>query len=100
MTVALTTRDVVRYLGQYVAAQSIEAMLPDIPRWLRKLEEYGVDAVPLTLGSASASYINLFALQSSSEPSARRMAHDVRDTLPLIRPYKGRSYRAGRTRTI
>jgi hypothetical protein len=89
----LTTADVVRYLSQFVARQSIVAMLPDMPRWLRRLQEYGVDAVPLAIGSASASYIDLFALQASREPRAQLMAHDVRDTLPKIRPYKGRSYR-------
>lgn len=65
-------------------------MLPDMPRWLRRLNKYGVDIVPLAIGSASAAYIDLFLLQASHEPNAQRMAHDVRDTLPTIRPYKGR----------
>jgi hypothetical protein len=86
----IEVNDVVAYLSRFMARQSIEAMLPDMPRWIRRLHTYGVDTVPLSLGSASAQYIDLFALQSSSEPSAQRMAHDVRDTLPSIRPYKGR----------
>jgi hypothetical protein len=82
--------DVERYLGQFLARQSVEAMLPDMPRWLRRLHGYGVETVPLAIGSASGRYIDLFVLQASREPSAQRMAHDVRDTLPMIRPYKGR----------
>lgn len=86
----LSVTDVVRYLSQFLTRQSVEAMLPDMPRWLQRLRQYGVDTVPLAIGSASAAYVDLFALQASREPSAQRMAHDVRDTLPMIRPYKGR----------
>ncbi len=86
----LKVTDVERYLGQFLARQSVEAMLPDMPRWLRRLHNVSVDTVPLAIGSASAAYIDLFVLQASREPSAQRMAHDVRDTLPNIRPYKGR----------
>jgi hypothetical protein len=86
----LTVTDVERYLSRYLARQSVEAVLPDIPRWLRRLHMYGLDNVPLETGSASACHIDLFLLQASSEPSAQLMAHDVRDTLPHIRPYKGR----------
>ena len=86
----LTVTDIERYLGQFLVRQSVEAMLADTPRWLRRLHRYGVDTVPLAIGSASAAYIDLFVLQASREPSAQRMAHDVRDTLPNIRPYKGR----------
>ena len=88
--IMLTVKDVVRYLSQFLTRQSVEAMLPDMPRWLRRLHQFGVDSVPLAIGSASAAHIDLFVLQASREPSAQRMAHDVRDTLPLIRPYKGR----------
>jgi hypothetical protein len=86
----ITERDVAHYLSQLLAAQSIDTVRPDFPRWIRRLGEYGVDSVPLALGSASARYIDLFMLQQSREPSAQRMAHDVRDTLPRIRRYKGR----------
>jgi len=88
--------DIARYLSQFLAPQSVEEILPDVPRWLKRLHEYGVDTVPLATGSASAAFIDLFALQASREPNAQRMAHDVRDTLPEIRPYKGRSQRVGR----
>jgi hypothetical protein len=80
--------DVVRYLRQFCAQQSVEAMLPGIPRWLKRLHEYGVDTVPLAIGSTGAAYAELFTLQDPREPSARRMARDVRDTLPNLRPYK------------
>lgn len=86
----LTITDIERYASQFLARQSIEAILPDMPRWLKRLHEYGVDTVPLQIGSASAQYVDLFILQSSRELSAQRMAHDARDTLPTIRPYKGR----------
>ncbi len=86
----LTVTDVVRYLSQFLARRSIEVIRPDLSRWLRRLNEYGVDTVPLAIGSVSAAYIDLFVLQASREPSAQRLAHDVRDTLPIIRPYKGR----------
>jgi len=86
----LTVTDVVRYISQFLTRQSVEAMLPDMPRWLQRLRQYGVGSVPLAIGSASAAYIDLFVLQASRDPSAQRMAHDVRDTLPIIRPYKGR----------
>lgn len=86
----ITKDDVAAYLRQFMPVQSVEAVRPDIPRWLRRLREYGVDTVPLTLGSASARYIDLFLNQASKETSAQLMAHDIRDTMPEIRPYKGR----------
>lgn len=86
----LAVIDLERYLGQFLARQSVEAMLPDMSRWLKRLHKYGVDTVPLAIGSASAAYIDLFVLQASRAPNAERMAHDVRDTLSTIRPYKGR----------
>lgn len=86
----ITEDDVERYLSRYLAAQSVEAVRPNLPRWIGRLQQYGVDSVPLTLGSQSAQYVDLFLLQKSEEPSAQRVAHDVRDTLPAIRPYKGR----------
>jgi hypothetical protein len=46
--------------------------------------------VPLTLGSESARQIDRMALQVSSSPDAKLLAHGARDTMPEIRPYKGR----------
>jgi hypothetical protein len=86
----ITEDDIVRYLVQYGAAQSIEAVRPAMPRWIRQLRQLGVDSVPLTLGSASARHIDRFWMQASKEPSAQLAAHDMRDTMPEVRPYKGR----------
>ena len=86
----VTTLDVENYLSPYFATQSIEAMAPKFPNWLGRLHEYGVVTVPLAPGSESAQYIDLFALQASRNPDVRVRGHDVRDTLPKIRPYKGR----------
>lgn len=86
----LTTRDIASYLSKYVAAQSIEATAPDFPRWLCQLSAHGVADVPLVLGSASAQYVDLFALQASRNPDVKLRANDARDTLPAVRPYKGR----------
>jgi len=91
----LTAQEAARYLCQYLAAQSVEAMAPDFPRWLRQLAERGVADVPLALGSASAQWVDLFALQASRNPGVRVRAHDVRDTLPTLRPYKGAVNRLG-----
>jgi hypothetical protein len=86
----ITQRDIEHYLGRYVATQAVGELRPDLPRWIRRLQQYGVASVPLALGSESARYIDLLLLQASEEPSAQGMAHDVRDTLPQIRHYKGR----------
>jgi hypothetical protein len=85
----IDARDTENYLSPYFARQSIEAMAPKFPNWLGRLHEYGVVTVPLALGSESAQYIDLFALQASRNPDVKVRAHDVRDTLPKIRPYKG-----------
>jgi hypothetical protein len=84
----LTTDDIERYLSQYLAAQSVAALAPDFPRWLRRLAKQGVGDVPLVLGSESAQWIDLFVLQASSGRGGKQ-AHDMRDTLPALRPYKG-----------
>jgi hypothetical protein len=79
----------VRYLRATHAAQSIEAMREDMPRWIDRLRKLGVHTIPLTLGSESARHVDLFANQASRELSAKRMAHQIRDTMPQLRPYKG-----------
>ena len=84
----LTTDDVERYLSQYLAAQSVAALAPDFPRWLGRLAKQGVGEVPLVLGSESARWIDLFVLQASPGRGGKQ-AHDVRDTLPALRPYRG-----------
>jgi hypothetical protein len=90
MKTVLTADDVERYLSQYAGAQGIDAMRPRFPRWIRQLETLGVADVPLALGSASARHVDRMALQVSSNRVAKRRAHDVRDTQPEVRAYKGR----------
>lgn len=86
----ITENDIAAYLSHSLAAQPVETMRPKFPRWVRRLQEWGVAEVPLTLGSASARYVDLFANKESEEPSAQLIAHDIRDTMSEIRPYKGR----------
>lgn len=82
----MVTPDVIeRYLSATHAAHSIDAMGYDFPRWASRLDKLGLGDVPLTLGSESARHVDLWANQASDEPSARRMAHQQRDTMP----YKG-----------
>ena len=85
----LTADDIASYLSETLAAQSVDAMAPNFPRWLRRLRELGVADVPLTLGTESARRIDLFVLHDSRNPATRQRAHDVRDTMPELRPYKG-----------
>jgi hypothetical protein len=83
-----TPDDIERYLLATHGA-SIAAMRHDFPRWARRLDGLGVGEVPLALGSESARHLDLLANQSSKEPGAQRMAHQQRDTMPHLRPYKG-----------
>src|SRR5262249_15124414 len=87
----VTPEEIERYLCATHAAQSMDAMRDDIPRWIRHLEELGVANVPLALGSASARHVDRMALQVSKDnPEAALRAHDIRDTMPELRRYKGR----------
>ena len=86
----ITPDDIAGYVSQYGAAQGIDAMRDRFPRWIRHLEDLGLAHVPLALGSASARHIDRMALQVSKDnPEARLRAHDIRDTMPELRPYKG-----------
>lgn len=90
----VTTQDIANYLSWHGARQRIDEMAKDsngFTRWLDRLHKLGVDTVPLVLGSESARHIDLFALQVSTNPEAKLRAHDVRDTMPELRRYKGRS---------
>jgi hypothetical protein len=81
----VTADDIERYLSATHAAQSIDAMRDRFLRWARRLQTLGVGDVPLSLGSESARHVDLFANQASKEPSAERMAHQQRDTMPQLR---------------
>jgi hypothetical protein len=84
----LTADDIERYLSSHLARQSVEALAPHFPRWLKRLAKQGVGDVPLAAGSASAQWVDLFVLQASPGRGGKH-AHDLRDTLPALRPYKG-----------
>lgn len=86
----VTPDDMERYLSQYGAAQGIDAMRPRFVRWIRHLQALGVGGVPLARGSASALHVDRMALQVSTNRKAKSRGHDVRDTQPAVRPYKGR----------
>jgi hypothetical protein len=85
----VTPDEIERYLCATHAAQGIDAMRDDFARWSARLDGLGVGDVPLALGSESAWHVDLWANQASDEPSAKRMAHQQRDTMPHLRPYKG-----------
>jgi hypothetical protein len=85
----ITPDDLERYLRATHAAQSIDALREDFPRWADRLQELGAGSVPLALGSTSAWHVDLWANQASDQPAAKRMAHQQRDTMPHLRPYKG-----------
>jgi hypothetical protein len=86
--------DIVWYLRRSGwVAQSVEGVLPDLPRWEKRLRSRGVTAIPL-LGSRSWSpaearahnELNLLMRQAAKvrDPS---MEHQLRN-LTRIRPYK------------
>jgi hypothetical protein len=75
--------------------QSLDAVRPDLPRWVRRLRAMGIAEIPTSLRDATprdARAMNLlsqFALQASPrrDPIARSTAHNLRD-LTGIRPPK------------
>lgn len=86
--------DIVRYLWRSGwVRQSVEAVLPEIPRWARRLQSRGVTAIP-RLGSRSWSptesrahnELVLLMMQASRDRNAS-IEHQQRN-LTRIRPYK------------
>jgi hypothetical protein len=77
------------------AAQSLDAVRPDLPRWLRHLQERGVTDIPASPWTSgphalAANLISQQALQASprKDPIAKATAHHLRDVTET-RPYKG-----------
>lgn len=66
----VTSEDLERYLCATHAAQSIEGIRNDFPRWCRRLADLGAGDVALALGSLSAWHVDLWANQASGEASA------------------------------
>lgn len=77
------------------AAQSLDAVRPDLPRWLDYLHQRGVTHIPTApwrVGPADTLAVNLLsqlALQASprTDDVATSMAHNLRN-LTNTRPYK------------
>ncbi len=75
--------------------EAVEEIRPDLPRWLRYLQERGVTRIPsspITSQSdmLASSLLDLLALQASlrKDPTAKALRHYLRD-LTGTRPYKG-----------
>lgn len=80
----MTDRDVVMFLRQFLAAQSIDALRPQLQRWRKQLASRGIESLDaLTVSD----WLSLFALQASPVGNTR-IEHNLRDVLG-IRPYKG-----------
>lgn len=90
----VTPEDIEHYLLAYGAQQGRDAMREDYERWARQLRERGLGAVPLTLGSKSAQavdqMVNQWLVKHRPTPQIRQQAHDIRDTMPELRRFKGR----------
>jgi hypothetical protein len=82
-------------LNSGLVGQSLDAMRPDLPRWVDYLHERGVGHIPTApwrAGPGDALAVNLlnqFALQASprKDAMARVMKHNLRN-LSKTRPYK------------
>jgi hypothetical protein len=90
----ITPDDIEQYMKDYGAQQGRDAMRDDFPDWARQLRERGLGDVPLALGSESARWvdhmISEWLVKHRPTKQVRQRAHDIRDTMPELRPYKGR----------
>lgn len=93
MTV-VTPDDIERYLKAYGAQQGRDAQRDDYERWARQLHARGVSDEPLTPTSESArqllQMVTDWLAKHRPTPEVRLRSHDIRDTMPELRPYKGR----------
>jgi hypothetical protein len=72
-----------------LAAQSVEVLRPEFPRWAEYLRAKGVDQIPaspLTEDGFASSLLSLLIRQGSKERNAS-IEHELRN-LTRIRPYK------------
>ena len=82
-------------LNSGLVGQSLDAIRPDLPRWLDHLRERGVTHIPTEPWRAgpgdtlAVNLLNQFVLQASprKDAMARVMAHNLRN-LTKTRPYK------------
>jgi hypothetical protein len=96
MTV-ITPDDVEHYLNADGAQQKIDEWRKDFPRWIRQIDARGLAEVPLALGSQSARWLDLMIYgrlekDCPDDPRIREIAHNLRDTFPELRKYKGPGY--------
>src|SRR5260221_4564159 len=95
----ISPEDLVPFLRLNYVAQSIETLRPELPRWVRQLEERGVRAVPdlrlqhqWTLRDVlDANEINHVLANARPGKHDRKTAHDLRNLMVFtgnpIRPY-------------
>jgi hypothetical protein len=78
------------YLRPFLAAQSIEVLRQDFPRWARRLHAKGIHQIPARPGDPGSDLVELFVLQATPRRTLwqGRMAHVLRDVTGS-RPYKG-----------
>jgi hypothetical protein len=81
-------------MNAYGAQQGIDAMHEDFHRWIRQLNARGLGDVPLALGSESARHLDQmitdWLARHRPTPAVRLRSHDIHDTMPQLRSYKGR----------
>jgi hypothetical protein len=80
----MTDRDIVMFLRQFLATQSIDALLPRLQRWRKQLATRGIRGID---DPGASDWLSLFVLQASPVGNPR-IEHNLRDVLG-IRPYKG-----------
>jgi hypothetical protein len=90
----VTADDIERCLWAYGAQQGRDATREDFERWAGQLQKRGLGDVPLTLGSASARAVDQmltdWLVKHRPTPEIRQRSHDMHDTMPELRKYKGR----------
>jgi hypothetical protein len=72
-----------------LSPQSVEALRPDFPRWIRRLRERGVDQVPsspLTADGLASNELLLLIKQGSKDRDSN-IEHELRN-LTRVRRYK------------
>ena len=90
----ITPDEIEHYLRPYGGQQGRDAMRPDYERWARQLRARGLGLLPLALGSESARHVDQMVadwlVKHRPTSQMRQRSHDIHDTMPELRPYKGR----------
>lgn len=81
-------------MNAHGAQQGIDAIHEDFHRWVRQLNARGLGDVLLTLGNESTRHVDQmntdWLAKHRPTPQVRLRSHDMHDTMPELRPYKGR----------